>query len=195
MNPLMILAFSQGKPSDVRLGGTAYTKLNGGGRCPDFSFYSDDDLDVENRFFPVNGKGDLTAYPTVVIEVGYSESKWDLAEDCARWIVASLARVRLAIGIDIKYSFIKDQNDATVVGSRSLISIFCYTWEIEEISEHDELPTGEQVDVLKRADSVTRGASSRYYFFTRHEGELFRLQAYNRIKAQVRSFVSMCFSW
>jgi len=195
MNPLMISAFSNGKPSDVRLGGTAYTKLNGGGKCPDFSFYSNDDPDVENRFFPVNGKGDLTAYPTVVIEVGYSESKWDLAEDCARWIVASLARVRLAIGIDIKYSFIKDQNDATVVGSRSLISIFCYTWEIEEITEHDELPTGEQVDVLKRADSVTRGASSRYYFFTRHEGELFRLQAYNRIKAQVRSFVSMCFSW
>ena len=86
----------------------AYKKLNGSGKCPDFSFYSDNNPDVENHFFPVNGKGDLTAYPTIVIEVGYSESKQDLAEDCARWIVASLAHVWLAIDINIKYSFTKD---------------------------------------------------------------------------------------
>ncbi len=108
INSLMISVFSHGKPSDVRFGGMAYKKLNGSGKCPDFSFYSDNNPDVENHFFPVNGKGDLTAYPTIVIEVGYSESKQDLAEDCARWIVASLAHVWLAIDINIKYSFTKD---------------------------------------------------------------------------------------
>ncbi len=68
-------------------------------------------------------------------------------------------------------------------------------WQIEEITEHNGLPTGEQVDVLKWADSATRGALSQYYFFTWHDGELFCFQAYNHIKAQVCSFVSMCFSW
>jgi len=104
----MISVFLHGKPSNVRFGGTAYRKLNGGGKCPNFSFYSDNNPDVKNHFFPVNGKGDLTAYSAVVIEVRYSESKQDLAEDCAHWIVASLAHVQLTIGINIQYSFTKN---------------------------------------------------------------------------------------
>ena len=53
MNLLMISVFLHGKPSNVRFGGTAYRKLNGGGKCPNFSFYSDNNPNVKNHFFPV----------------------------------------------------------------------------------------------------------------------------------------------
>jgi hypothetical protein len=60
--------------------------------------------DPEMCFKKHEGRTKIIGYPTVVIEVGYSEKPRDLAEDCGRWIVCSLGRVRLAIGINIDYN-------------------------------------------------------------------------------------------
>jgi len=125
------------------------------------------------------------SYPTVVIEVGYSESTWDLAEDCDQWIACSLGQVRLAIVIDIKYTFEKDSNGKTVPESQKLMSIYCYTWDMEKIDQVSVLPGGEEIDVLRRADGGHRGPASKYYCFLYLEDELYRFQSCNRHKFQV----------
>jgi len=176
---------SKMRPSDVKFGGTAYTKLNDGGKCPDFCMYSDDDPNSAKRFRGVDGKEETVVYPTVVMEVVYSESQRNLAEDCARWISCSLGRVHLAIGIDINYTFEKDANGETVVGSRKLTSIHGYTWDMEKIDHVSEPMSPEVIDVLKRADDSQRGPSSKYYCLSYLEDDLYRFQLCNCHKFQV----------
>jgi len=178
---------SKNRPSDVRFGGTTYTKLNNSGKSPDLGIYADDDPNHVKHFRGVDGNKETVSYPTVVIEVGYSESMRDLAEDCGRWIPCSLGRVCLAIGINIKYTFEKDSNGETVPESWKLTSIYCYTWDMEKIDQVSVLPGGEEIDVLRRADGGHRGPASKYYSFLYLEDELYLFQSCNHHKFQLCS--------
>ena len=180
----LISSFNDSKP-DVRFGGTAYTRLNDGGKCPDFGIFSDDDNDLAKHFHPGDGKDHTVTFPTVVIEVGYSESKRDLAEACARWISCSTGRVCLAIGIDINYRFEKDEDGETIVGSRKLDDIYLYVWTMEGVTKHLALPANEELDILKRADNIESGPSSSYYCFSHHDNVFYRFQSHNAIKCRV----------
>lgn len=180
------------KPDNVTFGGTICTHLNDGGKSPDFAMYSDDDAETQEESFDGgDGKEATLAYPTVVIEVGYSESMRDLAEDCARWISCSLGRVFLAVGIDVKYTFRKNSNGQTVAGSRQLVGINCYTWAMDHIVAHDALPAGEKLDVLERNDDQTTGPATRYYCFSYLGKQLYCYHSHNRHKYQVCSSVAL----
>jgi len=54
---------SKNRPSDVRFGGTTYTKLNDGGKSPDLGIYADDDPNHAKRFRGVDGKEETVSYP------------------------------------------------------------------------------------------------------------------------------------
>ena len=170
------------KPCNVTFGGTICTPLSNGQKSPDFSIYSDGDAKtVEDSFGEGDGKEATLAYPTVVVEVGYSESTRNLAEDCARWISCSLGRVYLAIGIDVKYTFRKNNAGQTIAGSRKLRGLVCYTWAMKRIVPHQQLPAGESLDVLKKDDD------KNYHCFSYLAGQLYCYQSYNHYKFEVCS--------
>ena len=164
------------KPDDVEFGGTCLMPLSNGGKSPDFSIFSDDHLDPENRFQRDRGTGQITGFPTVVIEVGYSEKPRNLAEDCGRWIVCSLGRVRLAIGINIDYTLKTDKETGEL--DRTINSIDCFTWEIKKVDKDVQAAPGERINILTRADGKKRGAATQYSCLSLIDKKLYRFHSW-----------------
>ena len=77
-------------------------------KSPDFS--------IIDKAFSLNHPNSILAgIPTVVWEVGYSETKAKLANDCGRWLTLCDGGVQLANAIDISYaSKDKDPQVATL---------------------------------------------------------------------------------
>ena len=79
------------EPPHINNGGTTEVKLADGAKSPDCYFQDKT---------PVNDER-LKNKPTMVIEVGWTQTSEELAKACGRWIAASFAQVNLAIAIDI----------------------------------------------------------------------------------------------
>ena len=158
--------------------------LSNGGKSPDFSIFSDENPDPKNRFERREGTGQLIGYPTVVIEVGYSEKPRDLAEDCGRWIVCSLGRVRLAIGINLDFNLKTDTTTGEL--DRTTTKINCFTWEMKKIDRDVlEKVSGEEINVLRRADGKRTGPITQYSCLSRIGTKLYRFHSHLRHTYQV----------
>jgi hypothetical protein len=188
--------FIRSKPEDVQLGGSGLIYLVDGGKSPDYSILSDHQDDPSKRFNGENGSAGVVAMPTVVVEVGYSESSRDLAEDCGRWICCSLGRVHLAIAIDIKYRFrvkASEENGGKEEKERVLESVECMAWEPKKIERRvTALGQGEVVDVLKRADGKIWGPAE-YYTCVSYIGEKSREGEDRRELVRFHGFVKQSY--
>lgn len=171
------------KPDDVIFGGSAMAWLQDGAKCPDFSIFSDQHPDPSQRFRERDGNADIIGCPTVVVEVAYSEKHRDLAVDCGRWIACSLGRVRLAIGIDIDYTF--ERKKDSDVEERILNSITCSTWVIKGIEQNVTQRDGEEIDVLMRTDNQTGKPATQFSCLSLISPDLCRFHSICRHRYQV----------
>ena len=87
------------------------------------------------------------ASPTLVWEVGMSESARRLGRDCARWSGATEGRVRVAIGTKV-YSTRAHTDPPTRIVDR----IDLTKWTIRKFTEKDETATRDQCGKLRRVD-------------------------------------------
>ena len=176
--------FYQQKPDDVEFGGTCISRLLDGAKTPDFCILSDNDENALSRFKDVDGKAQVVGYPTVVVEVGYSEKLADLAKDCGRWIACSLGRVRMAIGINIDYKITQCNG---IIEKRELEGVQCYIWEMQQIEIDNvtlNLEQKEKINQLWRADDNS-GPATAYTCVSRVGESLYRFHAFMKHKYQV----------
>lgn len=136
--------------------GTATVDLQDKKKSADYSLF--DATPGQNCIF--------RSYPTVVVEVAYTETSEKLAEDCGRWIPCSLGRVLLALAFDIKLKNQPKEKEIPV-----LSSVICHFWELVEAEILNELPKGATLDTLVRSDKNAKqaetytgfGPATKYY--------------------------------
>ena len=107
-----------------------------GKKSPDFS--------IIDKAFSLNRPNSIRAgIPTVVWEVGYSETKAKLANDCGRWLTLCNGGVQLANAIDISY---------TGKGMGPQVATLTWTfWELE-VEFPDDVSAGQECSTLLKAD-------------------------------------------
>lgn len=125
-------------------GGCSEVMLSDGTiKAPDQSIY-------DPRWLPGEGDDDDDdgpTYPTLVWEVGYSESAKQLSIDCARWILTSFSNTMTAYGIDIE-SF-----GPTRRGVRGPLSkITVNKWTLRDFIAKDKNATDDQCGKFRRLD-------------------------------------------
>jgi hypothetical protein len=121
-------------------GGSADVILADGIKSPNLSLYE------ENP----QTKAITDCWPTVVWEVGYSQSAAKLAYDLARYVACSQARVQLAIGLNIERNPLGPK-------PRGLKKVTCALWEVDDIEELAD-PGSQELDRLVRCDSFAEDA-------------------------------------
>jgi hypothetical protein len=128
---------------------------DGTGKQPDFSFIDRSEGLVNEEEW---------CFPTIIIEVAYTESSQKLAVDCGRYIACSMGRGLLAIAIDIKVD--KDGK---------LVSVRFAKWELDSIEEIETWPPVEgsmfydrELDKLYRSDDgPPRAPATSFYCICR----------------------------
>ena len=98
------------------------------------------------------GKADINAAvqnacPTLVWEVGMSESARKLGRDCARWSGATEGRVRVAIGMKVFSSKVNTDPPKRIVDRIDLTK-----WTIRKFTENDKKVTRDQCGKLRWLD-------------------------------------------
>lgn len=87
------------------------------------------------------------AYPTIVIEVAFSETAKKLGLDCARWIGTTNCLVHLALGIDITAKTVKK------TGERILEAITVSEWTVTNLIRNDP-GSRDKCGIFRRTDRI-----------------------------------------
>lgn len=128
-------------------GGSVYVSLlDGSSKSADFCLF-DPTLRRTGSGRLDLGSAHDDACPTVVWEVGLSESPRKLGRDCARWVGASEGRVNLAIGVHIRCK--KGTEDTTRIVSKITVT----EWIVEKVYSNDKSEESkDSCNILRRTD-------------------------------------------